>query len=133
MLLFAARSFMNYSAMSLSLLVFWMLETVSQSPVETLMKAKAGYAHRLLDAVVMADLETARDQAFRLKAVAETADWNVLDTEEYAQATEAFIDATDNLLQAASSRKSEAAALAYVEVTLSCVHCHQYVRAHRQK
>jgi cytochrome c556 len=110
-----------------------MLETVSQSPVETLMKAKAGYAHRLLDAVVMADLETARDQAFRLKAVAETADWNVLDTEEYAQATEAFIDATDNLLQAASSRKSEAAALAYVEVTLSCVHCHQYVRAHRQK
>lgn len=124
---------MNYSAMWLSLFVFWMLEAVSQSPVETLMKAKAGYAHRLLDAVVMADLETARDQAFRLKAVAETADWNVLDTEEYAQATEAFIDATDNLLQAASSRKSEAAALAYVEVTLSCVHCHQYVRAHRQK
>jgi hypothetical protein len=119
--------------MWLSLFVFWMLEAVSQSPVETLMKAKAGYAHRLLDAVVMADLETARDQAFRLKAVAETADWNVLDTEEYAQATEAFIDATDNLLQAASSRKSEAAALAYVEVTLSCVHCHQYVRAHRQK
>jgi hypothetical protein len=132
MVVFAARFFMNYAAM-LSLLAFSILETASQSPVETLMKAKAGYAHRLLDAVVMADLETARDQAFRLKAVAETADWNVLDTEEYAQATEAFVRATDNLLRAASSRKIEAAALAYVEVTLSCVHCHQYVRTQRQK
>jgi hypothetical protein len=132
MVVFAARFFMNYPAM-LSLFAFSILETASQSPVETLMKAKAGYAHRLLDAVVMADLETARDQAFRLKAVAETADWNVLDTEEYAQATEAFVRATDNLLRAASSRKTEAAALAYVEVTLSCVHCHQYVRTQRQK
>jgi len=55
------------------------------------MKAKAGYAHRLLDAVVLGELETARDQAFRLKAVAETADWNVMDTPEYVRESEAFI------------------------------------------
>jgi cytochrome c556 len=95
------------------------------------MKAKSGYAHRLLDAVVLAEFETVRDQAFRLKAVAGTADWNVMDTPEYVRESEAFIRATDRLLQSAGSKNPEAVALAFVEVTLSCVHCHRYVSANR--
>ena len=122
---------MNNPVLALSLLVLMALQTARQGPVESLMKAKAGYAHRLLDAVVLGDLETARDQAFRLKAVAETADWNVMDTPEYVRESEAFIRATDRLLQSAGSKNPEAVALAYVEVTLSCVHCHRYVSAQR--
>ena len=122
---------MNNPALALSLLALLALQTARQGPVESLMKAKAGYAHRLLDAVVLGDLETARDQAFRLKAVAETADWNVMDTPEYVRESEAFIRATDRLLQSAGSKNPEAVALAYVEVTLSCVHCHRYVSAQR--
>jgi cytochrome c556 len=122
---------MNNPALAISLLVLMALQTARQGPVESLMKAKAGYAHRLLDAVVLGELETARDQAFRLKAVAETADWNVMDTPEYVRESEAFIRATDRLLQSAGSKNPEAVALAYVEVTLSCVHCHRYVSAQR--
>jgi cytochrome c556 len=106
-------------------------QTATQDPVESLMKAKSGYAHRLLDAVVLAEFETVRDQAFRLKAVAGTADWNVMDTPEYVRESEAFIRATDRLLQSAGSKNPEAVALAFVEVTLSCVHCHRYVSANR--
>ncbi|HLE68600.1 MAG TPA: hypothetical protein VJH87_02870, partial [Vicinamibacteria bacterium] len=112
-------------------LVLSALQIAKQTPVEMLMKAKAGYAHRLLDAVVLGELETARDQAFRLKAVAGTADWNVMDTPEYVRESEAFIRATDRLLQSAGSKNPEAVALAYMEVTLSCVHCHRYVSANR--
>jgi cytochrome c556 len=122
---------MNNPAFALSLLVLAGVQTAKQSPVEALMKAKAGYAHRLLDAVVLGELDTIRDQAFRLKAVAETADWNVMSTPEYARETEAFVLAADRLLQSAASKNPEAAALAYVEVTLSCVRCHRYVRTHR--
>ncbi len=122
---------MNNPAFALSLFVLAGVQTAKQSPVEALMKAKAGYAHRLLDAVVLGELETVRDQAFRLKAVAETQDWNVMSTPEYVRETDAFIRAADRLLQAATSKSTEAAALAYVEVTLSCVHCHRYVRANR--
>ena len=122
---------MNNPVLAISLLVLMALQTARQGPVESLMKAKAGYAHRLLDAVVLGELETARDQAFRLKAVAETADWNVMDTPEYVRESEAFIRATDRLLQSAESKNPEAVALAYVEVTLSCVHCHRYVSAQR--
>jgi hypothetical protein len=122
---------MNSPAFAFSLLVLAGVQTAQQSPVEALMKAKAGYAHRLLDAVVLGDLDTVRDQAFRLKAVAGTADWNVMNTQEYVRETEAFILAADRLLQSAASKNTEAAALAYVEVTLSCVRCHRYVRANR--
>ncbi|HLE72256.1 MAG TPA: hypothetical protein VJH87_21435 [Vicinamibacteria bacterium] len=122
---------MRNPVLALPLLVVTALQTATQDPVKTLMKAKAGYAHRLLDAVVLGELETARDQAFRLKAVAATADWSVMDTPEYVRESETFIRATDRLLQSAASKNPEAVALAYMDVTLSCVHCHRYVSAHR--
>jgi hypothetical protein len=121
---------MNHPALAVSFLMLVAFPAARQSPVEALMKAKAGYAHRLLDAVVLGDLETVRDQAFRLKAVAETADWNVMDTPEYVRETESFLDAV-NRLHTAAGEGVESAALAYVQVTLSCVHCHRYVSAHR--
>lgn len=93
-----------------------------------LMKAKAGYAHRLLDAVVMEDFDAIREQAFRLKAVAETGDWNVIESPEYARESEAFVRATDRLVKAARERSGDAAALAYMDVTLRCVHCHRYIK-----
>lgn len=104
-----------------------------EDPVRTLMKAKTGYAHRLLDAVVQEEFDVIRDQAFRLKAIAETGDWNVLDTPEYGRESDAFIQATERLEKAAQDRNGEAAALAYMDVTLKCVHCHQYMKSHRHR
>jgi hypothetical protein len=122
---------MNHPALALSLLVLSAVQAARQDPVVTLMKAKAGYAHRLLDAVVLGDVETAREQAFRLKAVAQTADWNVIKTPEYVRESDAFLRATEALLEAAQDHNRDAVALAYVEVTLSCVRCHRYVKAQR--
>ncbi len=118
---------MNNPVLALSLLVVSLLPAAAQSPVESLMKAKAGYAHRLLDAVVLGELETVRDQAFRLKAIAETADWSAIDTPEYLRESEAFIRATERLQQSASSGNHDAVVDAYVEITRSCVRCHRYL------
>jgi hypothetical protein len=118
---------MKKTALALTLLLIPSLPAEAQDPVATLMKAKAGYAHRLLDAVVLGQLDTVRDQAFRLKAVAETEDWNVMKTPDYVRESETFIRTADRLLQSTASRSPEAVALAYVELTLSCVRCHQYV------
>lgn len=107
------------------------LASAQEEAARQLMKAKTGYAHRLLDAVVMEDFDAMREQAFRLKAVAETSDWNVIRTPEYAKESEAFVRSTDRLLEAARERDGDGAALAYMDVTLQCVHCHRYVREHR--
>ena len=94
----------------------------------TLMKAKTGYAHRLLDAVVVEDFDVIQDQAFRLKAVAETADWRAAESQEFVRETEAFIHAADRLYEAAKAKDGDGTALAYMDVTLSCVHCHRHLR-----
>ena len=101
-----------------------------EDPKERLMAAKSGYAHRLLDAIIEEDFETIRDQAFRLKAVAETADWNVVETPQYVRQSDAFIHATDRLVEAARNENGDAAALAYMDITLKCVHCHRYLRSY---
>jgi hypothetical protein len=106
----------------LSILALSAFQTGREEPVKALMKAKAGYAHRLLDAVVLGEVEVIRDQAFRLKAVAQSSDWKVVDTEEYVRETESFTRATERLLRSAAGGSREAAALAYVDLTLSCVH-----------
>ena len=95
----------------------------------TLMKAKTSYAHRLLDAVVLEDFDVIQAQAFRLKAVAETADWHTSESAEFVRETESFIRAADRLFQAAKENNGDAAALAYMDVTLSCVHCHRHLRS----
>jgi hypothetical protein len=114
--------------------VLALLATVSaasqEEAVRQLMRAKAGYAHRLLDAIVMENFDDVGEQAFRLKAVAETGDWKVLDTPEYVEESDAFIRATERLIDAARERSGDGAALAYMDVTLRCVHCHRYMRRH---
>lgn len=108
------------------------IQGAKDDPVKKLMKAKTGYAHRLLDAVVAQDFDTVREEAFRLRAVAQTADWNVLDTAAYARESEGFVHATERLQATAKERNGDAVALAYVDVTLSCIHCHRYVAANRK-
>lgn len=101
----------------------------SQESAETsLMQAKSDYAHRLLDALVVEDFGAVRDEAFRLKAVAETADWKAIESEAFVRQSEAFIRATDEIMAAAREENGDAVALAYMDLTLKCVHCHRLLR-----
>lgn len=104
------------------------LQIQDDPTTKTLMKAKTGYAHRLLDAVVQEDFDVIREQAFRLRAVAETADWKASQNPAFVREGEAFIQASDRLLQAARDENGDAAALAFVDVTLRCVHCHRQLK-----
>jgi len=95
---------------------------------EELMRVKKSYAHRLLDAVVLQDYPTIREEAFRLKAVAETEDWNISTDEVYVRNTDAFIRAADSLMKAADTKNAEGTALAYMDLTLQCVQCHRHMK-----
>jgi hypothetical protein len=117
-------------AIAAACLAFAVLSDSQEAVIRQLMRAKARYAHRLLDAVVMEDFDTIRDQAFRLKAVGETGDFQVLKTPEYARQSDAFIEATESLIDAAREKDGDRAALAYMDVTLKCVRCHHYIREH---
>jgi len=104
------------------------LLTSQDNPTEQLMRVKRDYAHRLLDAVVQEDFAAVREQAFRLKTIAETSDWKAIDSPEYVRRSDAFLAATVRLVEAARERQGDAVALAYMDLTLKCVQCHRYLK-----
>jgi len=97
-----------------------------------MMQKKLKSAHLVLDGVAMADfkkLETGGEELIRL-AKSET--WQLIRSPYYEQHSANFVRATENLVKKAKEKNIDGAALAYVDVTLSCVRCHQYVREHRR-
>jgi hypothetical protein len=95
------------------------------------MRDKLAHSQQLLEAVVTSNwLELQRHSEALQRASMDPA-WAVLTTPEYARQTAAFLRASEDLVDAAKRRDGEAAPLAYVSLTMSCVQCHRYVARRR--
>ena len=97
-------------------------------PLETIMQWKLGYAHNLLQALILEDFEAMDRNSERLQRLSEASNWNVIRTHDYTRHSSEFRRAVDALKTAAQEKDLDAAALAYVEMTLKCLQCHKYVR-----
>jgi cytochrome c556 len=95
----------------------------------TFMRTKLMHAQKVLEGIAKEDYtEVAKSsQAISLLTLEEQ--WNVLTTEQYVRQSRAFREAADSLTDAAKAKNLDAASLAYVEMTLSCVKCHKLLRA----
>ena len=67
----------------------------------------------------------------QLALMAQDANWRVFQTPEYRHHSADFQRIADSLTKAGKDRNGDAAALAYVQLTMSCVNCHKYVRGVR--
>ena len=104
-------------------------DTLPIPPEKDAMKAKRERAHAVLDALTAGDADVLRRNAEVLAAIAEM---RVLitgyKTEEYQFQAKAFKHAADDLLTAAKAKNLDAAALAYSDMTRTCVKCHRHFR-----
>lgn len=100
--------------------------------LQRLMREKLGHAEALLEAVVTSDWEELEIRALALEAITREPEWAVLPSREYAEHSNAFQDAVQDLIAAARARDLDAGPQAYVDVTLSCVACHRAVALARQ-
>jgi hypothetical protein len=106
--------------------------TVSNSSAQTtalnrVMRQKLEQSQGMLAAVVTsnwADLERRSEALIR---ITNDPAWMVLNAPEYARQSQAFVRASQDLVDAAKRRDLDAAPLAYASLTLSCVQCHRYV------
>ena len=92
------------------------------------MALKLKHAERVLEAVALADFDTMAKESQALSLLSQEAAFNVLMTAEYAQQSLEFRRAADALTRAAKAKNIDAAALAYVDMTMKCVNCHKHVR-----
>lgn len=102
------------------------------SVVQELMQKKLKSAQHVLEGLALADFAKITRSAEDLIQHSKTLEWRVLRTPRYELHTNEFRRAAENLIDKAKQKNIDGAALAYVELTLSCVRCHQHVRDVRE-
>jgi len=96
--------------------------------VKELMTQKLEHHQKLLAALVMNDLPNAAKHAENLQKVRKEAAWMIVKTEQYEIWSKEFTGAADKVIKAAADKNPDAAKLGYLEMTMTCFHCHAYVR-----
>jgi hypothetical protein len=96
--------------------------------VSELMHRKLTYAQRVLEGVAINDFDKITRNAEELVQVSKDVEWQVVKTPRYEVHSNEFRRAVETMIEKSRDKNLDGAALAYVEMTLTCVKCHKYVR-----
>jgi hypothetical protein len=99
-------------------------------PVTTkeFMREKLGHSQKVLEALALEDFFTLEQRAKKLSAMTEDTSWQAFQNPDYAEHSATFRRHANALTRAAQEKDLDAAALAYVRLTMSCIECHKMVR-----
>jgi hypothetical protein len=92
------------------------------------MREKLSHSQKALEALALEDFSTLAQQSKKLSAMTQEATWQVFQNPDYAQHSATFRRHANALTKAAQDKNLDAATLAYVRLTMSCVDCHKFVR-----
>jgi cytochrome c556 len=101
---------------------------VKQQLSAALMGTKLEHSKNILGGLATEDFEAISKGAKAMRALTALEQWIRADTPQYKAQLNVFWFANDALAQAADEKNLDAAALAYTQLTLSCVNCHKHVR-----
>lgn len=104
------------------------VQSQQRDTVGVFMRAKLEHSQNVLEGLTTEDFGMISRDAAKMELLSQEAAWQVLQTPEYRQQSLEFRRATTALKAAADNENIDGAALAYVDVTMKCVKCHQYVR-----
>ena len=94
----------------------------------TVMQRKLQHSQRILEGLAMNDFAKITTSAEGLMSCAQEASWRVLQTPKYELYSNDFVRHLEEMKTAAKNKNLDAASLAYVETTFTCVKCHQHIR-----
>ncbi len=99
------------------------------APLSKFMHQKLVLAQNVLEALATEDYKAIAKGGQEMSLLSRAAGWQVMQTREYRRYSMEFRQAADDLTKAGDQKKLDAAALSYVQITLTCVNCHKHVRA----
>ncbi len=120
-------------AVLLVLTIAWFGQAQSQTDatLKSTMNQKLDYAHYILNGVATENFELIATNADKLSKLSQSSSWSSHATTkatDYEILAADFRKQTDALAKAGKDRNPDAASLAYVQMTLSCINCHKYMR-----
>ena len=101
---------------------------IKPDDVAVFMRAKLDHAQDVIEGLATEDYQEIYRAAHDLALASQASAWEVLLTEEYVRQSADFRRSCEALRAAARDENLDAAALAWMEVTMKCVQCHKYVR-----
>jgi len=92
------------------------------------MEKKLEHTQKILAGLTRADFDTIQTSAGMMQVVTYLEEWDRGKNPEYKRQLRYFSDANAELIRQAGKKNIGGATLAYTQLTLSCVHCHNVVR-----
>ncbi len=100
--------------------------------VNDLMRKKLENAQKVLEGIALGDFKEIASHGDELMDLSKEAEWKVLKTTQYELYSNEFRRAVDAMVEKAREKNLDGVTLAYLDMTLSCVKCHKYVRQERK-
>ena len=97
----------------------------------TVMERKLLHAQKLLEGLALKDFDKIDKSAEGLMECLKEATWRINDTDKYLLHSNEFLRNIESMQKASKKKNIDAATLAYVEMTLTCVKCHEHLRETR--
>ncbi len=101
------------------------------SKTAELMRKKLKHSQGVLEGVALNDFDKIADNADELITISQRAEWVVVKTPQYEMFSNQFRRSAESLVKNAKAKNLDGAALDYVDLTMTCVKCHKYVRETR--
>jgi cytochrome c556 len=92
------------------------------------MRAKLTHSQKILEGLLAEDFDMIVANSQRLNLLTRAVEWQMLEAAEYTQRSTDFRRSLDKLTQAAKQKNLDGAALAYIDITIKCLQCHEYIR-----
>jgi hypothetical protein len=97
-----------------------------------LMKKKLGHSQKVLEGIALNKYDMIAANAKELIQISKAVEWRVVKSPQYEIFSNDFRRACEAMILASKEKNIDGAALAYVDLTLTCVRCHKHVREVRQ-
>ena len=110
----------------------WVSAHAADRQTEKTMEAKLLYSKALFEGIVTEDYKQVENNAKKLHALSQSADWRIRQTTEYQRFTREFARQAKSIEKAAKNKNIDAATLGYLQMTMSCVNCHRHMKGSEQ-
>jgi len=116
------------ATITLILCAAWAQEIYAQVRLQQLMINKLTNAQKLLEGIALGKFDKIEKHADELIQISKTAEWLANKKPRYEQFANEFARAAETIVTKAKAKNLDGVTLAYFDLTMSCVRCHQYVR-----
>jgi hypothetical protein len=99
-----------------------------QQALQRFMRQKLQASNRILEGLCTEDLKMVTDGAATLMKMSKEEKWRVSTDMMYRRYSREFVNAVEELEQEAKDQDTNGSSMAWVNVTMKCLKCHEWVR-----